>query len=62
MLGDIYCHVVEFDTARKEDVWQWCRERQFDVFPGNTYTKGKSAIRFKNANDAMVFKLSFGGN
>lgn len=61
MLGDIYCHLVEFDTVKLEEAWRWVREHNADVFPGNTYTRGKTVIRFKDANAAMMFKLVFAG-
>jgi hypothetical protein len=61
MLGDIYCHIVEFDTLKMEEVWRWVRENKVDVFPGNSYVRGRSAVRFRNGDDAMMFKLVFGG-
>ena len=61
MLGDIYCHLVDFDSLRTVEVWRWLRENNVDVFPGASYTRGRSSVRFKYADDAMMFKLVFGG-
>ena len=61
MLGDIYCHVMDFDSLKTEEVYQWIRENKIDAFPGVSYTRGRSSVRFKNADDAMIFKLVFAG-
>ena len=61
MLGDIYCHIVEFDSNLIIEASNWCHDNNVNCFPGVTRTKGRATIRFREASDAMMFKLVFGG-
>lgn len=58
MIGEIFCHPVTIRNQNIDDIEAWLKERNIEVWPAARISNPKElTYRFRNAEDAMMFKL-----